>query len=247
MPKEGKFDQQRRKKPKRSEILETLSRDGGVLCGTLLDSGLPCQEVATINGRCEDCSKRMRRLGIKDDAPDSNLFARKMPKRLLDGYQRALDDPQLDTLRRERAILTTLLEDKLTLLDDASPDIQWGEAIAAWEDVFAEYGDDSPRGPIAKLGMILKRGSDGAAAEMDVRAVIQEITNVAKVETVRLEKAGQFVTKEQLIFFCGCVAGIMQKKIADTRTVDEIQIELMQLMYADRKAIRPAFESDFEE
>lgn len=96
-----------------------------------------------------------------------------LPKKLKEGYRKALDDPKLLSLEEDIATLEMRLTELFEDLGNSEPPA-WGEALA-YLDSFQRDGNDSD---FEKLAEILRNGADSARSQKRLWAEIKDVMNL---------------------------------------------------------------------
>jgi hypothetical protein len=186
-------------------------------CGAKTRNGGSCTQPAMPNGRC-----RMHRGGAKKGVEHPNfkhgLYAKSLPLRLAARYDAALADPDLLGMRRETALMASLLDDALARLDSGETGTLWMELGKAWAAVQAARasGDkDKLRNALADVGVLIERGASDAAAAREIRGVILDKARVAESERKRLVEAHQVITVERLMALVGALSSAILEEVPD--------------------------------
>ena len=142
-------------------------------------------------------------------------YIRHLKGDLKKGFEAAVKDPELLSLREEAGLLTArtiVLLDKLNAAE-APP---WGDAVEAFNDVVTAKDDVARQQALDALGKVIREGAGAARLQASVwaelREVIQEKAKVTKAENDRLAQLEATITVPQAV-------GLLQALLEEVRVV----------------------------
>lgn len=159
------------------------------------------------------------------------LYSKSLPTRLAARYQQALADPELLGMKRETALIASLLDDALQRLDSG----ETGELWLALQKKWAEMLDAAPldRAPMLnEIGFMIQRGASDSVAAREIRAVILDKAKVAESERKRLVEAHQVITVERLMALVGALSAAIIEEVGDVATRGRVIARFERLLSA---------------
>lgn len=209
-------------------------RTNGKTCGARTKSrnGEPCQQPALANGRCRYHGGRSLKGPAHPnwiDGRDSDI----LPKRMLDDYQAARNDPDKLALDNELALLDARLRDVLRRVES-------GESGQLWR-LLAEQADEYELARAAKDGVLMaqavnaiigliRRGNADYAAWAEVMGITERRRKLAESERKRLVQQHQVVSTEAALALLGQLVTAVKEHVDDEDTIRAITDEYARLV-----------------
>lgn len=123
-------------------------------------------------------------------------------------------------MRENLATYEALIAEKLEALDDPSATDLWQMATSAFGELqwSLQEGDESGfHAARARLGQILEKGVDRSNTISELRRLILEQAQVAKVEIARENKAENMITVREMMTVMSFLLAILKEEIKDKR------------------------------
>jgi hypothetical protein len=204
-------------------------------CGAKKRNGQPCRGAAMSNGRCRLHGGKSL-AGIASPRfkhGRRSKYLSHLPFDLKKGYQSALNDEELLSLRDELGVQTALaiqLMDKMSDTD-APP---WGKAVEALNDYKTAKTDEKRQAALTELERIIRSGAGAAVAQEKLRAelreVMQEKGRLASIEWKRLNDLQGVMTIEQGMALAMAVLAAAEKTVTDEKMLRALQQETLRLL-----------------
>jgi hypothetical protein len=150
-----------------------------------------------------------------------HVLDRFIPKGLRAGYDRAMRDTELLSLRGELGAVLAM-EAKVFQDMDAAEVPPWGTAVEALNDVKTARDDAARQAAMETLETVIRTGADAAKGyedlERKVRRLFQERKDLVAAESRRLHELDHFLTKEQATALGYLVMQAMRTAVLDAPT-----------------------------
>lgn len=161
----------------------------------------------------------------------STYFA-KLPKELRKGYQEALEDSELTSLRDELAVIQARISQVLGALADAPP-VPWTAIKSAYDQVLKTAATD-PQPALKALGEVIEKGGSAAAVQargwVEIRELIQEKTATSRAEWKRMNELNAVITVDQALLFGRALLAAVDEHVLDPNVVRAIKQKALHLM-----------------
>lgn len=183
-------------------------------CGAKTRSGGTCK-TAPVEGRTR-CRMHGGKTPRGHDLPQTThgLYSKSLPTRLAARYDAALADPDLLGMRRETALMASLLDDALARLDAGETGALWLKLQDDWDKMLGLAGAAKATA-LNDIGRQIQRGASDAAAAREIRGVILDKARVAESERKRLVEAHQVITVERLMALVGALSSAIMEEVPD--------------------------------
>lgn len=217
------------KKPKVTKELK------GKKCGARRGDGSLCRGLAMANGRCRKHGGNARK-GAAHGRYTHGRYVKTIPKELLPGYQQAMKDTDLLSLKDELCVLTARISRLMERIDEvAAP--PWRRVLFGIDKVFNAGTSEQFEEELRSLREIVLKGAQAGVKQErlwgEIRELIQEKTKVAKAEWDRMNDLQAVVTIEQAITFARTLLMAVQEIVTDKVQVNEIQKRMLILLPKD--------------
>ncbi|MES2465349.1 MAG: HGGxSTG domain-containing protein [Armatimonadota bacterium] len=171
-------------------------------------------------------------------------YSRHLPSRLSDGYEAALQEPEIASVRSEVALCVARQEDLLSRVDS-------GEAGANWRDLQTLYTEvekqqrlwqenrGTPAGDRAReayvclvqeMGAVVASGASDYRAWGEVCSMIEQRRRLVNTEIACLVKSEQMVPKEKALAFVGAVVAVVRRHCPEPERLNAIGTEMTALI-----------------
>ena len=195
------------------------------------------------DGTARAVAKRKER---SRDVAFVNRYGHKIPKRLLDDYERSLKDKDILSVQDEMALMTARIGDLQSKMQD-------GEAPGLWiklREMVEEYEDSATELQpfmLKKIFDTIRRGSSDAMAWRDINATVEQRRKLSETERKLLETKQQFITAQQAAGLVGGMANIVLRYVHDEVILAQIKAELAMLMNRGAPIQEPTLEEELAE
>lgn len=182
-------------------------------CGAKTRKGGKCAVPAMPNGKCYRHGGATPR-GAALPQTTHGLYSKSMPTQMAARYREVMADQELLSLRREAAVVTTLVADALARLDKGETGKLWLELRDRWDEL-PSLGPAKKAAALNDIGRLISRGATDAEAAREVRSVILDKARVAEAERKRLEAAHAVVSLDKFMIFVGAVTEVVRQEVRD--------------------------------
>lgn len=203
-------------------------------CGAKTRSGLPCKLPPMANGRCKYHGGKSL-AGVASPLFVDGRHSKYMPKRLLDKYSKAMNDPRVTKYEDDFALVETLIADRLEQIDT-------GETAKLWQE----------SGKSATLALKLLHEKKYFEARIEVENIHNMTAKAARMyEAIEslislfeqkrklrdsyqryLVQAGQVMTMEQTMALIAALTDTVRKHVTDKQALNAISADLASLVTA---------------
>lgn len=201
-------------------------------CGAKTRSGEPCKTRPMANGRC-----RMHGGSSLSGPAHPNwvdgTYSKVLPKRLLDGYQASINDPDRLALDQQLGLLDARLLDVLQRIDSGESGQLWRLLKGAARDYEAARRANDPVRVVEQLALMLElinRGHTDQAAWAEARQLIQERRKIAESERKRQVQMHQVVSSEAAMALLAQLVVAVQTHVHDDDALAAISSEYRRLV-----------------
>jgi hypothetical protein len=170
---------------------------------------------------------------------DRSRYYKDLPKEWRAGYQAALADPDLTSLRGELAVQTEMVAQLLRRLSAADVPA-WGRAAETLADVKAAVASkdaDRFRAALAAHEQVILAGADAAASQKEVREELLEAigqkTRTAAAEWKRMAGLKTLVTVEQALLLWRALLTAAKEIVTDPVQLQRLQERALKLLPPD--------------
>lgn len=177
----------------------------------------PCTQPALENGRCYWHGGASLK-GIAHPNFKHGGNSKYMPARLLERYQRSLDDPNLIELRDQMALLDARLSDLLTRVDHGEAATHWAEMRKAWKAyrrALAGGKDEKIAEAFRALEDAIEEGYLDSAAWTEVREILEQRRKLADTERRRIVDLKLMVPVEEATAAIAAMTRAFREEVKD--------------------------------
>jgi len=176
---------------------------------------------------CRGCTSRIEFL----DSNTIGRHSRHLPKRLLESYRASCEDPKLQSLKAELALVDTRIKDLLARMDDDGDGSIYEQIVEVLNTVVAQFDagqsamarltlDEAIR--IASVGARESRSWESLGEFVDLRRKLSE------AETKREATLHQSITAEQALQLIGFMADAMRRVV-----MKYVPVEVQRVVLSD--------------
>jgi hypothetical protein len=163
-------------------------------------------------------------------------YSRYLPARLLEKYQRAVDDEDLTRLDQEIALIEAKTADALERMQ------QNGEGPQAWRELTTAYANlrrelirpepDAERLRSAVIGMdrAVQRGGDEARAWQEILSLIEQRRKLVDTERRRLADEDKAISIERLMILVTAIIDVIRRNVASRETREAMADDIRRLV-----------------
>jgi hypothetical protein len=166
-------------------------------------------------------------------------YLKDLPAAWRKGYQSALSDPELTSLKEELAVLTAAIGERLARLKGGGepPWEEAAKALDAFQAAITSKDAERFRITLTVLEGVVRGGAASRrsrqAARREVRELIQERTKVAEAEARRLAVLRCMVTVEEAFQLWQALLAAAKEVITDKAMLRRLQDQVLQLLPSD--------------
>lgn len=217
-----------------------MQSNGRAICGAKTRSGAPCQSPPMQNGRCRMHGGKSPG-GIASPALKHGRYSQYLPERLMDRYQKALNDKDMLNLRHEVALVDTRIADLLEQVERGDLGARWLELQEHFTDLtIATQKQDLGAGRAAfeQIGTLIHSGANDYLTWTQISAMLEQRRKLVDTERRMLVDMQQMITSEQAMTLVAALTDIVRKRVSDRDTLAAIQSDLVRLLnrQPDRRA-----------
>jgi hypothetical protein len=178
------------------------------------------------NGRCR-MHGGASLSGVASPRWKHGRYSKCVPKNLRGDYLRAVNDPELLSLKDGLALLDARMRALLRRMAESEPP-PWGRAIDALTNYKTAKPEDKPAA-FARLERVMREGWDAKEREgalwTELRELVQEQTETARAEWTRLKDLNCMLPVDDVLAVVGSFLGRIRERIPDRGTRQIIQQE----------------------
>ena len=212
------------------------------VCGARNRQGNPCQKPVVpgrtrcrLHGGASPCGVAASNF----KTGRHSKYLKDLPAAWRKGYQSALSDPELTSLKEELAVLTAAIGERLARLKGGGepPWEEAAKALDAFQAAITSKDAERFRITLAVLEGVVRGGAASRtcrqAARREVRELIQERTKVAEAEARRLAVLRCMVTVEEAFQLWQALLAAAKEVITDKAMLRRLQDRVLQLLPSD--------------
>lgn len=201
------------------------------ICGAKTRSGEPCKNRQMANGRCRfHGGKTPKGMGLPQFK--HGRYSKYMPKRLLERYDQAVQDPELLSLREEVAALDARIADVMLRVDTGESGNMWKVARDAFKalELATRRKEEIEQGiQFRKLGSILGHGIADYSAWNELKALFQDRRRLVESERKRRVEEQLTMTLEEGMNLMTAMTMAVKQNVEDRATLVAIQDAFIRL------------------
>ena len=187
------------------------------------------------SGRCKDHSGASTRKGAKAAQFKTGWLSKYMPKRLIEDFQTALNDPSLQSLEQEIALTEARLADLLKKADEGGASAifkELGEAFESYKDANSDGDMQKQMEAMRRLERAISQGKQDAGVWREINQLLDTKRKLALAEAKRLQTLDNFITKEEANTLIAAIGGIIIENVKDADTLANISKEFDRILVA---------------
>jgi len=196
-------------------------------------SGERCKKDAVIGmGVCHIHGGKSL-VGTDNPAFKHGRYSRYLPDALVDRYQAALADQDLNSLDDEIALTDSRLAAELLHLRAEGPQAQWDDARR----IFASFtrntnanNRDAAVRDLDRLRLLLQAGADPATAWAKVDTLIEQRRKLVETQRRVMLDSEKSIGVDQLMVLIAAVSDVIRRHVASTETRKVISHEIRSLV-----------------
>lgn len=161
--------------------------------------------------------------------------SRVMPKRMMQDYQDALNDPEKLAFDKDIALLEARLRDVLKRVDSGESGRLWGFLASAWDQYEAARRANDPQAllqAIALIGDLIRQGHGDHLAWAEVTNLLERRRKVVESEMKRQVQMHEVVKSEVAMGLLAQLVQAVREHVHDDDTVQAITAEYARLIGA---------------
>ncbi len=211
------------------------------LCGAKVKNknkpGQFCKQPAMANGRCR-LHGGMSLSGVAHGRYKHGRYSREIPDDLRERYHRALEDPQLLSIRDDVA----LMEGRVKQLIER---VQTKESSQTWKvarQLSRQYVEAKRNKDVAQmaelsdqLAILVYRGAPDYQVWEDIQRTVDQKARLAKQEEERMAMLDQMMTAEQAMLICFAILNIIRANVDDVKARGRISHEIGKIISANAR------------
>lgn len=211
-----------------------------MICGAKKKDGTPCQSRAMPNGRC-----RLHG-GLTPKGADSPHFkdgwhSKYLPKHLVEIYRQSLNDEHLSSVKREIALIDSLILESIQSLDPNSNAQFWEQAIDQIK--WARQGYKSENygmleRALDELEALGDRRRLHYAASESLQEKIEQRRKLVETDSKISLQGERAITPEELLAFMGAVVKMISDKIPDAKQRTDLLLGIDELVGNSKRPIQ---------
>jgi hypothetical protein len=157
-------------------------------------------------------------------------YTKNLPDETLDDYRSAVSDPDLMAMRRDIAVVNSLIANCLKRMRSGESGDIWGKVKKQAREVLDSQGD--PIKAKASLTQLLKtigKGNPFVELQKELLLLMKERSNLIEKETARLEKLQQYANRQDVHELLRTVGDIIRQEVGDPTTLKRIGQQIRKL------------------
>lgn len=182
-------------------------------CGAKTKSGHCRSYILMRNGRCRLHGGATPR-GIASASWKHGRYSKVMPKRLMERYAAALNDPELGSVRDEMAATTARIGELFERLD-------YGETHALIERlesihdamVIALIDDDPVKQLVERLGEALRQSTSDRSTWAEIGECQDRIARLSQAEQRRIAAVSEYINAEDALVYAEALSKSVRRRI----------------------------------
>ena len=149
---------------------------------------------------------------------EGNIRRRFLPKRMLETFDEAINDPTLLKLDRDLAVTEGLIVDDIKRLDKGESGWMWAKLKQTWKEfksAEAKADIQEMKLKLAEVGNLIIIGSNEASLRSELLKKLDQRRKMVESERRRLVEMQQMVERRQLMEFVRAVALLIESHVGD--------------------------------
>lgn len=210
-----------------------VNEDGKRVCGAKTkswsDDYARCRQSRTMdNGRCRMHFGKVEG-GTAHHQYKHGRYSKYLPEGLAERFEHFVDDPELQNLRSEIALMDTRIATLLDGLDENVSAELWSELREAYRDMrFAMQQDDneSMAEALNTMGRLIEQGADQAEVWRETTEIVDQRRKLVETENKRVQRSSSTLSPEEAMlmvnFLVDTVMGVLDRYDVPTDAKREI-------------------------
>jgi len=167
-------------------------------------------------------------------------YSKAMPKRLLERFEAAHDDPDLLNLTSEIALVQARIEELVGRLDTAESGAVWRDLRSTWKDLgqAQRSGDkDAVKQYLDDLDTLIKRGYGDHANFQELGTNLELLRRLTESRRKHLLEMDTMVKAEEFGIFLAALRDSLLRHVQDRKILAAIQRDITDLLTRERLSI----------
>jgi len=176
--------------------------------------------------------------GLANPNTRSGRYSRDMPTRLYARYEVALTDPELTSVRKDVALLHSMIDDRLAAWAEQQADPDWSITLDQVEKITKHWKTWDWTTMERELGLLadtVSQRRSEADVIFEIRTLIDQRAKLAAQEHRRMLDLNQVLTVEQVVTLARTLATIVNRYLPDEETKNAINAEFSKVMSTHRR------------
>lgn len=199
-------------------------------CGSPKRKGGICRStVLYANGRCKLHGGAALK-GMAAPSYSHGRYSKYMPAGLRDDYVALLNDPTLNQLRPEIALVAQMLDEKLAQLRAGESRDLWQkcvEALARYrsaleEQAFGYEPSPSPEALLSVLSTLIDDGLRTFDVFKEIQPILEQHRKLVETENKRIHQISQVLTTEQAVAFVRQLGDSVKRHVSNPKEVSAV-------------------------
>lgn len=163
-------------------------------------------------------------------------YSKRLPSRLLEKYEEAINDDELLSTRDDIAVVDARITDLLLRVDTGEASKHWFAASSALNDLTKAIRKSDTEGMASSINELkynIGKGVSDYAAWNDVTSLIDQRRRLVESERKRLLEMQQYITVERINILIGAILHIIYGNVKDRNAIAGIEAGIRKLISAE--------------
>jgi hypothetical protein len=157
-------------------------------------------------------------------------YSADLPENLQERYRQATTDPDLYAMRRDIAVINSLISNCLHRMEKGESGDLWGKVKKQAREVMDNQGDPiKAKASLTQLMKMISRGSPFVELQKELLMLMKERANLIEKETNRLEKLQQYASRQDVHSLIQQVGEIIKTRVENPDTLRLIGQDIRKL------------------
>lgn len=185
-----------------------------------------CSNNAMPNGRCY-WHGGATPSGVASANYKHGRYAKRIPDRLVQDYQKSINDPDLLALNAEISLVDSRLSDLLSRVDTGESGDLWNQVQGS----FMEFRSANATGDQEKMAIaltdlnrIINLGVDDYRAWDEIGKALEQRRRLVESERKRRTEMESMITAERQMLLIAGILGVIRENVTDRKTLSKLSV-----------------------